>query len=508
MALARLLAAAAAVALTTITMTSCASDRSGGGTDATTRTLTIASVNDNNSFDPAALEIGHRVQYWMPVYDTLLTLDPDSVPQPNLATAWHYDDDATALTLTLREGVEFTDGEPFDAAAVQANLEHLAAGGGQNAYMAASIEGYDIADEHEITLELSAPDPGLLGYLGVVAGAMASPASLDDPRIAVHPVGSGPYVLDEERTSSGSQYVYTRNPDYWNPDDFPYDEIVIKPMSETSARVNALKSGEVDAAMAVAVSLPDVESTELHIDRTQVNWLGIFIADREGAQVPALGDVRVRRAINMAVDTEAVVEHGVLGEGTTTDQIFNPSSDAFRSGLDSTYSYDLDEARRLMATAGYADGFRVTMPDIDGFANLNPIIEQSLAALNIVVDWVPEAPDAAISAVLSGRYPMFFFQLGSQSSWQDIEKSVLPDSPWNPFHAEDEELSALIEAAQTAAAEDQPDAMRAVNDWLVDNAWFDPWYRENTIYLTRPETEVVMQSQNVVPWIRDFSPAG
>jgi peptide/nickel transport system substrate-binding protein len=82
--------------------------------DATT--LSLASTVDNNSFDVGALQIGHRVQYWMPVFDTLLVLDPKMNPLPNLATEFTYNADNTVLNLKLREGVSFTDGAPFNAA--------------------------------------------------------------------------------------------------------------------------------------------------------------------------------------------------------------------------------------------------------------------------------------------------------------------------------------------------------------------------------------------------------
>ena len=78
-------------------------------------TLTIGARVDNNSFDPADLEIGNRVQYWQPVYDTLLRLDADGVPQPNLATEWTYNDDNSVLSLQLRDDVTFTDGSMVGA---------------------------------------------------------------------------------------------------------------------------------------------------------------------------------------------------------------------------------------------------------------------------------------------------------------------------------------------------------------------------------------------------------
>lgn len=503
------MAAAAAALVLTLGLSACAAspDAGGGGEANGAGTLTLAAIADNNSFDRAALEIGHKVQYWMPVFDTLLVLDEQSVPQPGLATEWSYNADNTVLSLTLRDDVTFTDGTQFDGAAVAANLEYLQNGGGQNAYMAASIASVDVVDATHVDLVLSAPDPGLLGYLGVVGGAMASPASLGASDQATTPVGSGPYVLDKEKTTAGSQYVYERNEDYWNLDAFPYEKLVIKPMTDITARVNALKSGQVNGAIIDAKSVAEAEASGLQVVTTPVDWTGLFLADRDGKVVPALGDVRVRQAINYVFDSPAMLEGLALGNGEVTNQIFGVTSQAHVPALDDYYTLDVEKAEKLMADAGYADGFTVQMPDSPGFADDNPIVEQTLAQINITVDWVKVAPDALIGEMLGGTFPMFMFTLGSQSAWQDIQKVALPTSPWNTAKVESDELMALLTAAQYATGDEQTAALQAVNTWLVENAWFAPFYRVAVPYASDAKTNVVVQSQNVVPWIRNYSPA-
>ncbi|MDQ0242143.1 ABC transporter substrate-binding protein [Arthrobacter bambusae] len=508
----RALAALAAATVGGLLLTGCAgggtSGGNTGGAAATGGTLTLASPFDNNSFDPAALEIGNRVHYWMPVYDTLLILDKDAQPQPNMATSWSYNADNTVLNLKLRDGIKFTDGTPFDGAAVKANLEHLKNGKGQNAYMAASIANVEVVSPTEVNLRLTAADPGLIYYLGVVGGAMASPTAEASPNIASTPVGSGPYKLDKGATTSGSQYTYTRNPDYWNKKDFPYDKIVVKPIADVTARLNALKSGQVDAGLIEAKSVKEAEASRLKVSTDPIDWQGLFIADRAGKTVPALGDVRVRRAINMAIDADSILKNLQLGQGEVTDQIFNKKSQAYVSGLDNKYSFDVDAAKKLMSEAGYADGFEVLMPDLAGFPQITPIIEQQLGALNIKVKWQKVPADATISEVLSGKFPMFFFSLGSQSAWQDIQKVALPTSPWNTAKVNNPELNALVQAAQKASpGADQDKAMQKVNTWLVDNAWFAPWYRVSTIIATSAKTQVTPQPWNVAPWIRNYRPA-
>jgi peptide/nickel transport system substrate-binding protein len=477
-----------------------------GASSSAARTLTIANVLDNNSFDPTQLNIGNQMQYWSPVFDTLLTRDKDNKLKPWLATSWAYDAKRTTLNLKLKSGVKFTDGTPFDATVVKDNLTNLAAGTGQNAYMSRSIATYQIVGPTELNLKLKAPDPGLIDYLASVGGVMASPRSLKAKEVATVPVGSGPYVLDKTGTVAGSTYTYKRNPDYWNAAAFPYDKIVIKPMTDVTARLNALKSGQLNATLTDTNSLADAKRTGLTVNTTPVNWNGLLLMDREGKLVPALKDLRVRKAINFAFDREAILKNVSHSEGALTTQIFNAAGDGYDKSLDSAYNYDPAKAKQLLSEAGYGSGFSITMPESPGFAQYNAIIEQQLAAVGITVKWVKVPANAVIPEILSGKYPVAFMTLGSQSAWQDIQKSVTRKSPWNPLKAGDPQLDKLLAAAQNASEAQLPAAMKAVSKWLVDNAWFDPWYRENSVYLSDAKTAVAMQAYNVAPGISSFSP--
>ncbi|MEV0287655.1 ABC transporter substrate-binding protein [Kribbella sp. NPDC050820] len=478
----------------------------GAGSSSAAKTLTIANALDNNSFDPTQLNIGNQMQYWSPVFDTLLKRDKDNKLQPSLATAWKYDASRTNLNLKLKSGVKFTDGTPFDAAAVKANMANLAAGTGQNSYMTRSIGSYQIVSPTELNLKLKSPDPGLIDYLASVGGVMASPRSLTAAAVATAPVGSGPYVLDKAGTVAGSTYTYTRNPGYSNAAAFPYDKVVIKPMNDLTARLNALKAGQVNATITDTNSLADAKRSGLTVNTTPVNWVGLLLMDRDGKLVPALKDLRVRQAINLAFDREAILKNVSHGEGSLTTQIFNAAGDGYDKSLDGQYTYDVPKAKQLLADAGYAGGFTITMPESAGFAQYNAIIGQQLAAVGITVKWVKTPANAIIPAILSGKYPVAFMTLGSQSAWQDIQKAVTRKSPWNPLKAGDPELDKLLATAQTASEAELPAAMKAVSKWLVDNAWFAPWYRENSVYLSDARTAVDMQAYNVAPPVSAFGP--
>ncbi|SKA94459.1 peptide/nickel transport system substrate-binding protein [Agreia bicolorata] len=470
-------------------------------------TLTLGSAFDATSWDTADAEFGNRLQYMQPVYDSLLHIDSKLEITPWLASAFSYNEDNTRLTLTLRDDVTFTDGTAFDADAVKANLEHFAKGTGQNSITLALLSSVEVTSPTEVVLVLSAPDPALLRNLALVSGMMASPAQLDTGSLKTTPVGSGPYVLDAAATVTGSQYTYKRNADYWNAEAFPYDSIVIKPLSDLTARLNALKAGEIDAASADAKSMAEAQASGLTVGKMLGDWQGLFIVDRAGAKVPALADERVRQALNYAIDGDAILKSIRLGEGESTTQIFNPSSQAYDASLDDAYPYDPKKAKELLAEAGYADGFDLVIPDVAGFSDLTTITVQSLKDIGIRVTTEPVSADQSISKLISGEYPVFIFSWGSSNAWQDTIKLLTPTAPWNMLKDQDPELDTLISAAQTATGDDADAAFQKLSAYVVDQAWFAPWYVQNNIYLSSAKTTVTMQPQNVVPYIWNYAPA-
>lgn len=500
-----LLRIGAVIAAAALALTGCAAAQP--ETPVTGGTLTLGATLDAASWDPADAEFGNRIQYLQPVYDSLLHITADLEIEPWLASEFSYNDDLTVLTMTLRDDVVFSDGEAFDAEAAKANLEHFKNGTGQNSITLGAVESVDVLGDFEIALNLSAPDPALLRNLALVAGMQASPAALGDEALKTTPVGSGPYTLAESGTVAGSQYVYERNEDHWNPGFFPYDEIVIKPLSDLTARLNALKAGEIDAALGDAKSMAEAEASGLTVNTMQGDWQGLFIVDRDGTQVPALADPLVRQALNYAIDGDSILESIRLGQGESTTQIFSPTSQAYDTALDDAYPFDPEKARELLAEAGYADGFSFTMPAITGFDDLTAVVVQQLADVGITATAEPVTPDQIISSLLSGKYPVFIFSWGSSNAWQDILKLVAPTAPWNMLGNQTPELDALIADAQNATPEDAEAAFQAVSAYLVDQAWFAPWYVQNNIYLSGPAVSVTMQPQNVVPYIWNYAPA-
>ncbi|BCP52361.1 peptide ABC transporter substrate-binding protein [Kaistia sp. 32K] len=469
-------------------------------------TLTLAVALDNGSFDPAIVENGPRAQYWSAVYDTLLLMRPDGSITGNLAESYEYSKDNTVLTLKLRPGVKFTDGTPFNAAAVKANVEHLRGGSGQNSFMVGSVADIVIVDDLTVELHLSAANPAQLTYLTMAGGVMGSPAALGKEEIISVPVGSGPYVLDTGNSTRGARYTFVRNPDYWNRDAFPYDEVVLIPMGEITARMNALRSGQVNGAQGTAQTAAEAESSGLVVNRTPIDRHGLILADRNGVLVPALADVRVRQAINYAIDGEGLLAAIQRKLGHHSTQVFQLNSAAYLPELDKRYPFDPDKARALLAEAGYANGFELKLPENPTVA-ANPIIAQQLADVGIRVVWDKVVSENYVTEAQSKRYGAFWMSLSTGNPWWDVTKQISAAGPWNPFDSSTPELDALLAQARSASGADYDALMQKINTYVTENAWFNIWYQADAVYFSSPDVTVTMHPQNVVPYIRDFAPA-
>ncbi len=193
-------AALALLAASALVLTGCTSDDaapSAGGEAAAAPDLKVAAVSAPNSLDPAQLVDGQQMLVWGSVLDTLLARDSATGELiPNAAESWEYNEDGTQLTLKLREGMTFSNGDPVTAASVAATMLRSKNTPGivQPRYGLVS----DITAEDDLTVKVSftAYDAQFLWLLALGAGAIGDAETLDDPSTATDPIGSGPYTLD------------------------------------------------------------------------------------------------------------------------------------------------------------------------------------------------------------------------------------------------------------------------------------------------------------------------
>jgi peptide/nickel transport system substrate-binding protein len=504
---------AATVASVLLLASACSGDGgSDSGSGANTDKLTLAAITPPSSFAIGAMaSSGPEDHYYQAVYDKLLALDADGQPTADLVTDWSYDQTGTQLSLTLRDGVTFTDGTAFDAEAVKANLEQAKAGKGDAASALGAIDHVEAVDATHADVILSRPDPSLPQAFARGAGYIASPASLSSPDAATNPVGSGPYVLDKKATTAGSTYVFTRNKDYWNAKAYPYDSLEIRFLDDPTAGLNGLRSGELNG---LAASSGDVISGAKQANLNVTTYTnggieGVYLWDRNGALVPALADVRVRQAINYAMDRESIIKAVKGGLGTATVQVFAPGSTGYDKSLDGTYDFNVDKAKKLMAEAGYADGFTMTLPDFSPvFPDEQAAMTEALASINIKVDYAPVTADQVVGSIIGGRWPANFFTLTSSSPFEMIGLTLTQQSPFNPFKSADPKVDQLVQEAISSTGDAQSAALQKLSGYLVDQAWFAPWYAAEGAYVTTTDVAVQAVPGVSVPPLSSLTPAG
>lgn len=489
--------------LVTVTLAGCGG--SGRAESDSDSTLTLGVEVSPQTWDPAMqVSSGSGVLLWQPVFDTLLKYAPDGTIVPNAAEDFAYNKDRTELTLTLRKGMTFTDGEPVDARAAKLSIEHLRDSTGPDAIRLAGVQ-VEVVDDHKLRLSTQEPNALLAQYLAWAPGILSSPSAFGSDSLASRPVGSGPYVFVKGESTSGDTLVFTRNPDYWNAEAYPNDKVIIRVMAEETARLNALRSGQIEAAPMRASSVAEAESAGLTLLENAVNWNGMFIFDREGSRVPALGDVRVRQAITKVFDRAAIVESIYQGHATPSNQIFDPSGEAYDESLNALSEYDVDEAKRLMAEAGYEDGFDLTLPELaDRTDAWSPMIKQQLGLLNIDVTFESVPATQYLAKFLGGEYPIVPFGLPSGTPLFDVDQALAPDSIWNVFKNGDRELTALIDELQVAPEDEQGGIAREINKYVTEQAWFSVFVFADNFWAFRDGVDATPVVGNSAPYLYAF----
>ena len=342
-----------------------ASSPSAGGDYDLTLALSAGPIN----LDPSGSANGNASAWYVDLaYQSLINLNENNELEPGLAESWEFiDDDFTQLAVTLRDDVQFADGTDVTADAVVASVEHFAEGTGPTT---SSFRNIEVEATDDRTVVFTSAEPNVLLPVMLtpkyMAGAIVSPAGLEDPEaIKSASFGAGPYVLDSARTVAGDTYVYTPNENYYDQDEVKFSEITIRVIPNPTSQVQALKSGQIDVMVGDLSIMPDVEGVEnIGVVTNPVFWNGIHLLDRNGTLEPALADVRVRQALNYAVDREAIAEVAYGDYGTAESQPATPGEPSFGYDEELTdyYTYDPAKAKKLLAEAGYADGFELSIP--------------------------------------------------------------------------------------------------------------------------------------------------
>ncbi len=475
-----------------------------GGEPVAGGTLVFGGARLADSLDPVQTSDGESFRILQQIYEPLVDLKAGTVDELEgvLAESWEGEPDSTEYVFHLREGVMFHDGTPFDAEAVKFNFdrwqnlpEELQA----NAYYYDAvldgfgadnlIESVEATDEFTVTITLREPNPTFLYGIALTAFSMASPAVLeamnaDDPTAGTFGTdvslgGTGPFVLESYTPEEEATFV--RNEDYWG-DKALLDRLIIRPISDPAARLQALQGGSIQGFD--LVSPTDYEAVTdggfQLLERLSFNslYLGINPLARENAEAAGkdfyadpespLQELAVRQAVAHAIDRDALIEAFYGGRGTPADTFMPDTSgwaEAVVAGVE-VLEFDQDKARELLAEAGYGPEnpptvhfwypTEVTRPYMPDPRGLHEAVTQMLEDVGFVVEPGSDIWDdpGYLGDAQAGLYDLHFLgwtgDYDDPSNWYGVHFGYSQGEPATQFGCD---VDGLEEAIDDASAE-------------------------------------------------------
>ena len=354
-------------------------------------TLVFSGAADPVALDGALVSDGESIRVITQIFETLVALKPGTTePEPGLATEWEANDDGTVWTFQIREGVTFHDGEPLDAEAVcfnfdrWYNFEGPLQNPGATYYWQVVFGGFatynkdsgapeeslyqscEATDESTAVLTLTKPSATFIPALSQQAFSIASPKALQEFNAdegttdadgiftpsgtfaTEHPIGTGPFQFVS--WARNDRLVLERYEDYWG-DKAKIDELIIRPIADNAARLQALQSGEIQGYDLVEPQ--DIETLEANedlkvIDRPAFNvaYVGFNISKKP------TDDVKVREAIAYGLDRQSVVDNFYSGRAEVATQFMPPEVLGYADDVP-TYEFDPEKAKQILQDAGY-----------------------------------------------------------------------------------------------------------------------------------------------------------
>ena len=377
-------------------------------TTAAGSTLVVAETTPPVTFDPTQSALIKTWLPWQLVFDSLILQQPDGSFEPRLATEWTISDDGLTYTFNLREGVTFHNGEPFEADDVVYTFERGKEVGIPYAQARIGvIETVTALDERTVEIVLSQFDSGFLNNLAntyPVASAMLNreAGATSDP--ALFMVGTGPFRMVSYAPER--ELVLEKNGDYWDEGRPHVDNLIIRYMPEQQAQLAALQAGDIDLMFPTPESVLVLES-DSNVTLAEVTSANVVRINVNSSR-PPLDNVDVRRAMALAIDRQAMVDGALLGEGKPASYI--PEAYAWAVGPDDQpYStQDIDEARRLLAEAGYPDGFDIELMHLAGYGSyldrFVEILADQLSEVGINATIVPQEQATWLDRLLTANY--------------------------------------------------------------------------------------------------------
>jgi peptide/nickel transport system substrate-binding protein len=455
-------------------------------------TVVVGLVAEPVNLDPAQVTDLNSNRVGRRVVETLVTFPEEKTEVvPGLAESWTISKDGLQYTFKLRKGITFHDGTPFNAAAVkfsierQFNPEHPANKIGKYPfanYFFGNVKAVEPLSEDRVAFLLKEPRASFLAVLTAGAASIVSPtavmkAGLDYPSA---PVGTGPFRFAS--WDRGQRVVLEKNPKYWK---YPVklDRVVYRPIVEDQARLTELLTGQLDLIVGVPADyVGQLESGQkvslLKQTGVHVWYLGI------NNQKKPFDDKRVRQALNYAVDKQAIVRDVLKGTGTLSVGPVQPNTWGAEPTL-KPYPHDPARAKKLLAEAGFPNGFSTTLwvPEsgsgMQSPVSMSTVIQSNLKAVGVTVNMQTMEWGAYLAKLRSKEQDLF--ALSWMAGMEDPDMVMYPllhSSQWTPngpnraLYKNDTFDTLLTEARHTTDQARRAVLYKQAQKILVDDA---PW---------------------------------
>ena len=345
--------------------------------NAATKTITIAlpglPPSQGNPFKEGPGTPG--IHTYAAIFDALTRVDDKGIVRARLATYWKTIN-PTTWRFTLREGVKFSNGEAFNADAVNETIDFLTSADGRKTVIGSTelpeVTGAKKVSEFVVDITTKTPDailPAKLAALYIVAPKAWKSAGQDV--FAKAPIGTGPYKVDSITTTRIEMTAFDGS---WRKP--KADKLVLIPLADAASRLQALQSGQVNMAIAINPdqinAAKSAKATVISVPAPQVMSLAYNVV--AGGPVK---DVRVRQALNYAVNKEAIANSLLAGKGKAATQGVTPSVLGYNKAVQG-YPYDPAKAKELLAAAGYEKGLTISADITVGSFPSDNLIYQSV----------------------------------------------------------------------------------------------------------------------------------
>ncbi len=465
------------------------------------KTFVFGRYMDAVNPDPVMNDANADIWYMQQYYSGLMRFNKDNQVEPDLAARYEVSEDQLTWTYYLRPDLKFADGSPITPEDWLWSLNR--ARDPNNGIWSFTFEAVEeiTADAEKVVFKLMDPYTPFM-FSPALFNAVVMPQKLVEAAggwepFMEKPIGAGPYIMKEWKR--GESMLLVKNPYYWDATNINLDEILVKTIPDDNTRIISLQAGEVDAINYPPFNrIPELRAdknlTVLTFPSTKTGSVTLNIRNEP------LSNLKVREALSYAMDRQALIDTINFGVGTVAKTFRPPDSLYFNTNVEG-WPFDLEKAKALMAEAGYADGFKVTVQIVTGS-------ESSLQLGTLLKDmWSKINVDLVIEPLESGLWNQYYYdnQFEMQFNYwtddipdpsQSVNYSVVYSTA-ESFHTgfQNDEIDQLASDALKTPDGPEREAMYfRIQEIFNENIPFIPTFHDPLMIVTRSNVQNFYQT--------------